>query len=93
LQNVVKYAEATSTVIRLLETDEHLQFEIEDDGRGFRPDETGYGTGLRGMVDRLDALGGSLEVTSEPGRGTIVRGRLLARAAANTAPASVASGS
>jgi signal transduction histidine kinase len=93
LQNVVKYAEATSTVIRLLETDEHLQFEIEDDGRGFRPDETGYGTGLRGMVDRLDALGGSLEITSEPGRGTIVRGRLLARAAANTAPASVASGS
>jgi signal transduction histidine kinase len=76
LQNVAKYADATSTVIRLSATDGHLVFEIDDDGRGFEPAETGYGTGLRGMADRLDALGGSLDVTSEPRRGTVVRGMI-----------------
>ncbi|HEX3327479.1 MAG TPA: GAF domain-containing sensor histidine kinase, partial [Actinomycetota bacterium] len=76
MQNVSKYAEATTTVVRLAETDGHLLFEIQDDGRGFSPDETGYGTGLRGMADRLDAIGGNLEVSSEPGQGTLVRGQV-----------------
>jgi signal transduction histidine kinase len=76
LQNVSKYAEATATVVRLAETDGHLLFEIQDDGRGFLPDETGYGTGLQGMADRLDAIGGALEVSSGPGQGTLVRGRI-----------------
>jgi signal transduction histidine kinase len=76
MQNVAKYAEATSTVARLAETEGYLLFEIEDDGRGFIPDQTGYGTGLQGMADRLDAIGGKLEVESEPARGTLVRGRI-----------------
>lgn len=76
LQNVSKYAEATSVVVRLAEIDGYLVFEIEDNGRGFKPDETGYGTGLQGMADRLDAIGGKVEVASEPGRGTRVRGRI-----------------
>jgi signal transduction histidine kinase len=81
MQNVSKYAEANTTVVRLAETDGHLLFEIQDDGRGFSTDETGYGTGLQGMADRLDAIGGVLEVSSEPGQGTLVRGRIrLARA-------------
>jgi signal transduction histidine kinase len=76
MQNVAKYAEASSTVVRLAETEGDLVFEIEDDGRGFNPDETGYGTGLQGMADRLDAIGATLEVASEPARGTLVRGRI-----------------
>jgi signal transduction histidine kinase len=76
MQNVAKYAEATSTVVRLAEADGYLLFEIEDDGRGFDPGATGYGTGLQGMADRLDAIGGTLEVGSEPARGTVVRGRI-----------------
>jgi signal transduction histidine kinase len=74
LQNVSKYAAATTTTIRLCEIDGSLVFEIEDDGSGFEPAETTYGTGLQGMTDRLDALGGTLEITSAPGRGTVVRG-------------------
>ena len=49
---------------------------MTDDGRGFDPASTGYGTGLQGMADRLDALGGSLEVRSTPGQGTTVTGRV-----------------
>jgi two-component system sensor histidine kinase UhpB len=63
-------------VVRLGETDGFLHFEVEDDGRGFDAERTGYGTGLQGMADRLDAIGGVLEVTSEPARGTLVRGRI-----------------
>ena len=47
-----------------------------DDGRGFDPSATTYGSGMQGMVDRLDAVGGTLEVSSEPGRGTVVRGEI-----------------
>jgi signal transduction histidine kinase len=74
MQNVAKYAEASSIVIRLADIHGLLRFEIEDDGRGFDPGETAHGTGLQGMADRLDAIGGALEVSSEPGRGTRVRG-------------------
>ena len=51
-------------------------FEVRDDGRGFDPASTGYGTGLQGIADRLDAIGGSLSVRSAPGEGTTVAGRI-----------------
>lgn len=53
-----------------------LRFDVTDDGGGFDPEATGYGTGLRGMADRLDAIGGTLEVRSRPGMGTTVTGRV-----------------
>jgi signal transduction histidine kinase len=76
LNNVAKYADASSVHVRLAQTDEDLVFEIVDDGRGFDPASTGYGTGLQGMADRLDAIGGSLEVRSALGSGTSVTGRV-----------------
>ncbi len=79
LQNVAKYARASAASIRLLADDGSLRFEVEDDGAGFDPVSTGYGTGLQGMADRLDAVGGALEVRSAPGEGTTVTGRVPAR--------------
>jgi signal transduction histidine kinase len=76
LQNVAKYAEASRTTIRLSGGAGELRFEVEDDGRGFDPAATGYGTGVQGMIDRLAALGGELRVVSEPGSGTTVAGSL-----------------
>jgi two-component system sensor histidine kinase UhpB len=74
--DISKYAEARTATIRLADGSGTLAFEVTDDGRGFDPGSTGYGTGLQGMADRLDALGGSLEVRSTPGRGTTVAGRV-----------------
>jgi signal transduction histidine kinase len=82
LQNVAKYSQARSAQIRLSSTDGHLRFEVADDGQGFDPSATGYGTGLQGMADRLDALGGALELSSQPGVGTVVAGRIPAAARA-----------
>ena len=77
LQNVAKYAEATKAVIRLSGEVGELRLEVTDDGRGFDPDAVSYGTGLQGIVDRLAAIGGTVEVTSSLGAGTTLRGRVV----------------
>jgi signal transduction histidine kinase len=74
LQNIGKYAEASTATIVLSNGSGELRFRVSDDGRGFDPDATGYGTGLTGIADRLAALGGSVRVTSAPGAGTTVEG-------------------
>ena len=62
LQNVAKYAEARSAIGPAAPSvTARLVFEIEDDGRGFDADATTFGTGLQGMADRLDAIGGTLD--------------------------------
>jgi hypothetical protein len=74
-QNVSKHAnDAHATVF--LTDDGDLTFEVSDEGPGFDPRSTGYGTGLQGMADRLDAIGGLLEVRSAPGEGTTITGRV-----------------
>jgi signal transduction histidine kinase len=76
LNNVAKYAEASSVQVGLADEGGQLHFQVVDDGLGFDTRMTDYGTGLQGMADRLDAVGGTLEIRSEPGRGTIVIGRI-----------------
>jgi signal transduction histidine kinase len=76
LQNMSKYADASSAWIRLGAEDGQLTFEVSDDGRGFEAATTPLGSGLQNMADRLAALGGSIEVLSNPGSGTKVRGRI-----------------
>lgn len=63
--NVIRHAAAAKCGITLRADGDRVRLVIEDDGRGFRPPE---GTGLRGMRERLAALGGSLDI--EGGRGT-----------------------
>jgi signal transduction histidine kinase len=75
LQNVTKYADAAQAVVRLREEDGTLRFEVQDDGRGFDA-STARGTGLQNMEDRVDALGGSLDIRSQVGKGTTVVGRI-----------------
>ena len=78
LTNVAKYAEATSATVTLSQTNGELRFEVTDDGSGFDSAATTYGTGLQGMADRLDAISGTLRVSSRPGKGTSVEGRIPA---------------
>jgi signal transduction histidine kinase len=80
LQNVAKYAHASHAVVRLSAPDGLLTFAVSDDGDGFDPNRTSLGTGVQGMIDRLDAIGGSLEVHSEPGKGTTITGHIPALA-------------
>jgi signal transduction histidine kinase len=76
LQNVSKYANASNARVRLGESDGTIAFAVSDDGVGFNPSMTPLGTGLQGMKDRLEALGGALTVESIPGGGTTVTGSI-----------------
>jgi signal transduction histidine kinase len=74
LANVAKYASASHAWVDLVRGDELLVVEVVDDGVGGA--DARKGTGLRGLSDRVEALGGRLHVSSEHGRGTTVRAEL-----------------
>jgi signal transduction histidine kinase len=86
MQNVSKYAEASTVTVTLDHADGALRFVVTDDGRGFEPATTGYGTGLQGIADRLGALDGSLQVESTPHAGTVLTGRIPAMPLTDHAP-------
>ena len=74
LTNVARYAEASRTEVSATRRDGELVIEVRDDGRG-GADPAG-GSGLRGLADRVSALGGELEVVSPAGDGTVIRSRI-----------------
>ena len=74
LTNAVRHAHATQADVTVMVEDDRLWVSITDDGIGGA--DAGAGTGLGGLADRLAALGGSLEVLSPPGGGTVVRADL-----------------
>jgi len=68
LTNIAKYAGATSASVRLEAHTKNVVLCVGDNGAG-GADPT-RGTGLRGLADRVEALGGKLELRSPPGQGT-----------------------
>jgi signal transduction histidine kinase len=85
LQNIQKYAQASRVEVRLHDEGAWLAFEVSDDGVGFDTEFANKGAGLTNMADRLDALGGTLDVTSVPGGGTTISGTLSIEVASLTA--------
>jgi signal transduction histidine kinase len=71
LTNIGKHAEATSARVEVAREDASLVVVVADDGVGGASRDGG--SGLRGLADRLEALGGRLEVSSPPGAGTRIR--------------------
>jgi signal transduction histidine kinase len=74
LTNVVKHANATRVMVEIGPSDGPVHIEVRDDGTGGAAVEEG--SGLRGLADRVEALGGTLEVDSRDGAGTRVIGRV-----------------
>ena len=70
ITNAVKHANASGIEIRLERLPAGLRIEIADDGRGGA--DPAAGTGLRGLSDRIEALGGRFSVADRPGGGTVV---------------------
>ena len=85
LQNVAKYASASTATVTLRMDGPELVFDVRDDGRGFDTASASSGTGLQGMADRVEAVGGRLAVTSALGAGTTVEGRIPVEATASAA--------
>jgi signal transduction histidine kinase len=72
LANVLKHAQADRVEVRLASKHERLLVEVEDDGCGFDASRAKR-SGLRGLQDRIETLGGRLELRSRPGNGTVLR--------------------
>jgi signal transduction histidine kinase len=72
LNNVAKHAGASSVRLKLRRRGPWLRLEVQDDGRGFAVDSPADGatSGLRGMRERTELLGGSMTLSTTPGGGT-----------------------
>jgi signal transduction histidine kinase len=75
LTNVLKHADATQAWITFQLRDGTLQVAVRDDGCGFAVEQTTT-TGLRGLGDRIEALGGHVDIDSSPRCGTTVSATL-----------------
>lgn len=75
ITNVVRHARVEQALVAVSRAPQELRIEVVDDGRGFHPSQL-PASGLRGLSDRLQALGGRLDVRSEPGAGTRLLGVL-----------------
>ena len=71
LANVAKHAEASRVWVAADDGGDRLVIEVSDDGVGGAA--LNGGSGLRGLADRVEAVGGRVEVRSDPGKGTVVR--------------------
>jgi signal transduction histidine kinase len=76
LQNAAKHAHGATNVSILLERNGDLRFEVGDDGPGFSTLDVRSGQGLDNMRDRIEAVGGTLDIRCAPGHGTRVSGRI-----------------
>ena len=77
LNNVYKHAKARSVKIALMKKGERIFLEIQDDGQGFvfNKEELGKdaeGYGILGMMERVDLVGGTFDVITNPGKGTTI---------------------
>ena len=75
VRNALRHAEATELVVEVRGEGPRVVLQVTDDGRGFDPDEARDRThfGLRGLASLVEDAGGTLDVSSSPGRGTTVR--------------------
>jgi len=76
LQNVAKHSGASRATVHLQQSDGRLIFSIADDGHGLDPAKARNGSGMQNMRDRVEVLGGRLQVESSPGAGTRIVGSI-----------------
>lgn len=73
LGNVVKHSGAARATVRMEAAGDQVRLTVSDDGRGFDPERSaGRGLGLAGMRERVRSIGGTVRITSAPGRGTTI---------------------
>ena len=73
MNNIAKHSKASHVVLYLQKRQSGIELTIQDNGRGFDPDTTKKGLGLSTMRERAELSGGSFDVESTVGKGTVVR--------------------
>ena len=81
LNNIAKHSMARMVLLSLRKTDQAIELVIQDNGQGFdlskaqAPDSTTHGLGLESMRERTELSGGSFQIESTVGKGTMIRAR------------------
>ncbi len=79
LNNIIRHASSKHVTLRLVRHADAFEGQIEDDGRGFNPEQINTyrdqprGLGLLGMRERVEQFGGTLDISSKYGQGTIIK--------------------
>jgi signal transduction histidine kinase len=73
LNNALKHASASSIIVRLEKSDQAILLEVSDNGVGFDRNNVIEGIGLSSMEERAKQIGGSLQIETSPGKGTVIR--------------------
>ncbi|MFN3801363.1 sensor histidine kinase [Belliella pelovolcani] len=73
LNNVIKHAQPKKLVITLIQNPHLLAVHIEDDGVGFDTQKASNGSGMYNLQKRMQTIGGSISITSELGKGALVK--------------------
>ena len=81
LTNVARHAAAASVEVRIDEADGEIRLSVRDDGKGIDTPAGRRTFGLLGMRERIEMLGGNLNIDSRPGQGTCVQARLAKKGA------------
>ena len=73
LHNVARHSQANAVTIEIVSRGNALELTVSDNGVGFSPGSERPGTGLKSIAERVNRLGGTLEVATSPGGGTTTR--------------------
>jgi signal transduction histidine kinase len=77
LTNIIRHSAASEVILRLVTRDRLLHLQIQDNGKGFDPNQNLTGFGIQGMKERIAALGGQFSLSSSPGEGCLIDVRIL----------------
>lgn len=73
INNIAKHSEATEVFVNITESGDNLIISISDNGKGFNEKEIEAGNGLANMRSRAEKIGGALQISSEKGKGTMIK--------------------
>lgn len=77
LTNIIRHSAASEVILSLVIRDRLLHLQIQDNGKGFNPEQNSTGFGIQGMKERISALGGEFRLFSRPGEGCLIDVRVL----------------
>jgi signal transduction histidine kinase len=77
LTNIIRHSAASEVILSLVTRDRLLHLQIQDNGKGFNPDQNSTGFGIQGMKERIAALGGQFKLSSSPGEGCLIDVKIL----------------
>ena len=76
INNIIKHADASTVFLSIYTEEQGINISIEDNGKGFDPNQTTEGMGVQGMHNRVSFLGGTMDISARPREGVSIAIRI-----------------